>query len=450
MEPGNIRILIVDDEPVVRDSLASWFADEGYEVGTAESAKEALRRLQEGRWDLGLLDIKMPGVDGLELQRKINEIDPSMTIIIITAYASVQTAVEALKDGAYDYIVKPFDPDQLAHVIRNALERKSLKAESRRMRTKIDEEVKGLSIIGESTQMRSVMELVEQVANTDSTVLILGESGTGKELIARAIHSHSERRYNPIVTVNCGALPEGILESELFGHEKGAFTGAQYRRKGKFEMANGGTVFLDEIGDIGPKTQSDLLRVLEEKKITRVGGNREIEVDFRVIAATNRDLKRLVEEETFRQDLYYRLNVFSIPLPPLRERKEDILLLAKHFLERFNLAMGKKVLGFTKNAEIKLQSYEWPGNVRELENAIERALVVCKGDRIDVKHFPFIDIGASKTSARSMVEIEREHIHRVLLDCGWNISHASRILDIDRVTLYNKLKKYNLKRPESE
>ena len=449
MEKETVRILVVDDELVVRDSLASWFEDEGYEVGVAESGKAALERMQEGQWDLALLDIKMPGMDGLELQRKIREIDPKIQIVIMTAYASVQTSVEALKDGAFDYIVKPFDPDQLVHIIRNATERKHLAADSERLRRKVEEEAEEHRVIGDSPQMKRVMTLVEQVAKTDSTVLILGESGTGKELVARAIHNHSARRYMPIVTVNCGALPEGILESELFGHEKGAFTGAQYRRKGKFELADGGTIFLDEIGDIGPKTQSDLLRVIEEKKITRVGGNREIDVDFRVVAATNRDLEALVKEERFRRDLYYRLNVFNIELPPLRERREDIIPIAMHFLENFNRAMGRRVSGFAPEAEALLRSQPWTGNVRELENAIERAMVVCSNDVIEPSDFPFCSQSAPPGDPQlSLAEIERRHIEQVLLATGWNVSRAAKQLDIDRVTLYNKMKKYGLNRPE--
>ncbi len=449
MESGNIRILVVDDELVVRDSLSSWFEEEGYEVGTADGGKLALQRMQEGSWDIGLLDIKMPGMDGLELQRKMKEIDPGIQIIIMTAYASVQTAVDALKDGAYDYIVKPFDPDKLVHVIRNATEHKQLATDSEHLRRRVDEEAEEHSVIGESPQMRKVMELVRQVARTDSTVLILGESGTGKELIARAIHNQSARRYMPIVTVNCGALPEGILESELFGHEKGAFTGAQYKRKGKFELADGGTIFLDEIGDIGPKTQSDLLRVLEEKKITRVGGNREIEVDFRVIAATNRNLSEYVEEGKFRQDLYYRLNVFSIEIPPLRERTGDILPIARHFLEKYNAAMGRRVENLTPEAESKLLAHSWPGNVRELENAIERAYVVCEGELIGINCLPFSEgADASSEEVASLEAVEKKHIEKALLNTGWNISRAAKRLEIDRVTLYNKIKKFGLRRPD--
>jgi len=449
MAGERISILVVDDEAVVRDSLASWFEEEGYEVVTAGSGKEALTKMDEGHFDIGLIDIKMPGMDGLELQRKILEINPSIQVIIMTAYASVQTSVEALKDGAYDYIVKPFDPEQLAHTVRNATEKKRLATDVERLKRKVEEEVSRKPVIGESPQMRKVMELVGQVARTDSTVMIRGESGTGKELIARAIHNQSDRRYMPIVTVNCGALPEGILESELFGHEKGAFTGAHYRRKGKFELADGGTIFLDEVGDIGPKTQSDLLRVLEEKKITRVGGNREIAVDFRVIAATNRDLETCVADGQFRQDLYYRLNVFTIVLPPLRERRDDILPIARHFLGRFNQSMGRRVEGFSPEAERKLLAHDWPGNVRELENAIERAMVVCSGDLIGPDDFPFdVGEGADRRDCLPLEEVERRHIEHVLRSSGWNISRAASLLRINRVTLYNKIKKYGLLRPE--
>ena len=447
----NIRILVVDDEAVVRNSLCTWFEEDGYEVETAESGHAAIQLLEKSSFDIGLLDIKMPGMDGLELQRKISKINSDMTVVIMTAYASVQTAVEALKEGAYDYILKPFDPEQLAVLVRNAVERKALVNASRQLERRVDEEEAESRIIGTSDTMHHILSLVDKVAATDSTVLILGESGTGKELIARNIHARSKRRLMPLITVNCGALPEGILESELFGHEKGAFTGAQYRRKGRFELADGGTIFLDEIGDIGPKTQSDLLRVLEEKKITRVGGSAEIEVDFRVVAATNRDIGSSVEQETFRRDLYYRLNVFTIHIPPLRERVEDIMPLAYHFLEEFNAAMGKRIDDFSKEAEKRLLTHSWPGNVRELENAVERAMVVCSGGHIDAGCFPFHtgQIIAAR-SDKSLDDVQAGHIHHVLLRHGWNISESARVLGIDRVTLYNKIKKSGLKRPDGE
>lgn len=450
MERRKARILIVDDEAVVRESLGNWFRDEGYAVDVAESARVALEKLGSGNWDVFLLDIRMPGIDGLELQRKLKEAQPDATVIIMTAYASVETAVEAMKQGAYDYIIKPFDPDDLEHTIRNAVERKQLVSENKQLRTKIDELNLLHEVVGTSAATRRLLEQVAMVSASDTTVLIRGESGTGKELIARAIHANSARRYMPIVVVNCGALSEGVLESELFGHEKGAFTGAQYRRKGKFEMADGGTLFLDEIGDIGLKTQVDLLRVLEEKKICRVGGNVEIPVNFRLIAATNKNLETMNGEGTFREDLYYRINVFSITIPPLRERREDVPLLADHFLKKFSCSMNRPLTGVSAAAEQLLTNYDWPGNVRELQNAIERALLVCKTAKIEPADLPLHVNGANGESpGKSLSDIERQHIKRTLEESGWNVYRAARLLEIDRVTLYNKIKKYGFKRDAS-
>lgn len=447
METNTARILIVDDEAVVRESLGDWFRDEGYEVDTAESAKVALEKLAHANWDIFLLDIRMPGIDGLELQRKLKEAQPDATVIIMTAYASVESAVEAMKQGAYDYIIKPFNPDDLEHTIQKAVERKALVSENKQLRTKIDELNLLHEIIGTSAATRRLLEQVGMVSASDTTVLIRGESGTGKELIARAIHANSMRRYMPIVVVNCGALSEGVLESELFGHEKGAFTGAQYRRKGKFEMADGGTLFLDEIGDIGLKTQVDLLRVLEEKKIFRVGGNVEIPVNFRLIAATNKNLETMIGEGKFREDLYYRINVFSITIPPLRERREDITLLARHFLEKFARGMNRPVVGLSAEAEDLLTNYDWPGNVRELQNAIERAVLVCKAAKVGPDDLPLkVNHENGGAQGRSLAEIERQHIKRMLEETGWNIYRAARLLEIDRVTLYNRIKKYGFKR----
>jgi DNA-binding NtrC family response regulator len=322
------------------------------------------------------MDIKMPGMDGIELQRRVHQIDPDQAVIMITAFASVETAVKALKNGAFDYITKPIDPDELSHLVKKALERRQLKAENAALREKVDELSKLDVIVGNSPQMQKVIEMTHTVAQTDATVVIRGESGTGKELFARAIHANSPRRYAPIVPVNCGALSESLLESELFGHEKGAFTGAQYRRKGKLEMADGGTLFLDEVGTIAAKTQVELLRALETKEFTRVGGAQPIHVDFRVICATNANLEKMVEEGKFREDLYYRLNVFSIYLPPLRERRGDIPLLAQHFLRKYTAQMDKRITEISPEAMDLVVSHDWPGNVRELANAIERATVV--------------------------------------------------------------------------
>ena len=439
-------ILIVDDEQVVRDSLSAWFAEDGYPVHTAPSAQEALRLMGEVPFDILLIDIKMPGMDGLELQRTAREVAPQAVIIIMTAYASVDTAVRALKEGAYDYVTKPFDPDDLEHVIRKALERQNLVRENEQLRERIEAEVPGGgNIIGDSPGIRQVRAMIATVAATDTTVLISGESGTGKELVVRAIHRSSPRAHCPLVVINCAGLPEGLIESELFGHEKGAFTGARYRRKGKFELADGGTVFFDEIGDISPKTQVDLLRVIEEKAITRVGGNQSLPADFRVVAATNRDLHQAVEAGSFRLDLYYRLNVFSIHLPPLRERREDIPMLATFFLERLARELGRSACRFSDKAMQLLLQYEWPGNVRELENAIERAVVVQRGEEIRVADLP-LGPTPSKVEELSLAQMERHHIEGVLRQMSGNISESARALGIDRTTLYSKIRKYGLNR----
>ncbi len=439
------NLLIVDDENIVRDSLSKWFREEGYQVGTAESASDALTRLAERRWDLALVDIKMPGTDGIELQRRLHEVDPDLTVVIMTGYASVETAVQALKNGAYDYVTKPFDPDDIAHLVSNALSHKRAEKENVRLRETIAEVTLPQELIGQSAAMKRVFEAIETVGPTEATVLITGESGTGKELVARAIHAASARRFNPLVVIHCGALTETLLESELFGHEKGAFTGAQYRKKGKFEVAEGGTVFLDEIGDISLKTQTDLLRVLQEHEITRVGGNQPIQVDFRCIAATNKNLQALVDEGKFRADLFYRLNVFNIELPPLRNRREDIPLLTSHFLQKFGQQMNKRIVRVAPAAMQLLQGYDWPGNVRELENAVERAMVLAQEPELRVEDFNLAPRNG-EAAGRSLADMERAHILRVVEECGGNQTRAAQVLDIDRVTLHNKLKSYGWKR----
>jgi DNA-binding NtrC family response regulator len=444
----NPTILIVDDEQVVRDSLSKWFREDGYKVSTAASAAEALQQLQVQRWDIILLDIKMPGMDGMELQLRIKEIDSAPTIIFITAHATVDTAVKALKEGAFDYVTKPVDPDYLSHLVINALKQRSLASENVKLKEQISEICRADEIIGESPQMHKVYEMIQTVAKTDTTVMIRGESGTGKELIARAIHSNSNRRYFPIVAVNCGALPEGILESELFGHERGAFTGAQYKRKGKLELADGGTLFLDEVGNIDSKTQMDLLRVIETKQFTRVGGNEMIKVDFRVICATNKDLEKAVSDGTFREDLYYRLNVFTIFIPPLRERKGDIPVLANYFVQKYARTMGKSIGSLSPEAMDTLVRYNWPGNVRELENAVERAMVVGKAPAIRPEDLPYqLTEKNHVLPTGSLAAVEKAHIASVLEQNRWNISRSAEILQIDRVTLYNKIEKYGLKKP---
>ena len=446
MDKRETGILVVDDELIVRESLPKWFREDGFRSEAAESAAAALRKLQNSNWDIALVDIKMPGMDGIELLQRVKELKPDMSVIIITAFASVDTAVKALKLGAYDYITKPIDPDYLDHLIAKALNERNLLRENLKLRDVVSELAEQDEIIGESPEMQKVMELVKTVAPADTTVMIRGESGTGKELVARAIHNHSNRKFFPIVTVNCGALTETLLESELFGHEKGAFTGAQYRRKGKVELADGGTLFLDEIGNISPKTQMDLLRVIETKQFMRVGGSEIIRSDFRIICATNRDLEVAVKDGSFREDLYYRLNVFTIPLPPLRARRGDVAKLAHYFLEKYSKAMGKPKHGFTTDAMHALKAYDWPGNVRELENAIERAVVISTCPTIEKHDLPLQTRTPQPANGKRLEDIEKRHIEEILHETGWNISRSAAILDIDRVTLYHKIEKFGLKR----
>jgi DNA-binding NtrC family response regulator len=443
------KILIVDDEKIVRESLYHWFEDEDYFVDTAEDGESALNKYEKGNFDLLLVDMKMPGMSGLDLLSKIKAIDKDALIILITAFASVPTAITALKNGAYDYVTKPVDPDELAHLVKKALEQRALKIENIQLKENIDEIIKPDNLIGESFQMKKIYELVQSVARTDTTVIIRGESGTGKELVAKAIHINSSRKYFPIITVNCGSLTESLLESELFGHEKGSFTGAQFKRKGKFEMADRGTIFLDEIGSISLKMQIELLRVIETKQFNRVGGNELIKSDFRVITATNEPLEELVKAGKFREDLYYRLNVFTIVIPPLRERKDDIPLLVNFFINKFSTAMNKKIRSVSKEAMDFLINHNWPGNVRELENAIERAMVVGKTSSIIVDDLPFhvsnnnFELNGEEKSLSAM---ECKYILNILNENSWNISKTAQILKIDRVTLYSKINKYSLRK----
>ena len=442
-----ISILIVDDEESVRDSLYNWFIEDGYYVEYAENAKQALSILESKNFDIILADIKMPGMDGLEMHRRIKSLNTDSIVIIMTAFASVTTAVQALKDGAYDYVTKPFDPDDLSHLIRNATSQVTLKAENVALRKRLVSLENVDDLIGRSESMIKVLKEVERVAESNSPVIIFGESGTGKELIARAIHANSHRKYSPLVSVHCGALTESLLESELFGHEKGAFTGAMYNRKGRFEMADGGTIFLDEIATISPKMQIELLRVLETKTFMRVGGNKEITSDFRVICATNKDLKKMVKEGSFREDLYYRLNVVNVRIPPLRERPEDIPLLVDHFIKLYCTSMSKNIVSIDPVALKRLKQYDFPGNVRELENMIERAIVVSNEREIKLKDLP-LEKNMSYSPVQSLDELEKKYIQQVLNKYDWNISRSAKVLKVDRVTLYNKIKKYDLKSPK--
>ena len=439
----NISILIVDDEESVRDSLHNWFIEDGFRVECAENAKEALSMLESQNFNIILADIKMPGMDGLEMHRRIKALNKDSIVIVMTAFASVDTAVQALKDGAYDYVTKPFDPDDLSHLIRNAARQIDLKTENEALKNRVSSLENVEDIIGKSEAMMKVLKEVENVAPTNSSVIITGESGTGKELIARAIHFNSPRKYFPLVVVHCGALTESLLESELFGHEKGAFTGAMFNRKGRFEMADGGTIFLDEIATITTKMQIELLRVLETKSFIRVGGSKEIKSDFRVICATNKDLKTMVENGTFREDLFYRLNVVNINIPPLRERIEDIPLLVEHFVEKYCKAMSRDRLTIEPAALKRLEEFEYSGNVRELENMIERAIVIGNGKEIRLKDLP-MGKDTTYSSVESLEDLEKKHILQILEKYDWNISRSAKALKVDRVTLYNKIKKYDI------
>jgi len=441
------RILVVDDEEAMRESLNDWLKEDGYEVGLAASGKAAVEMVRNGPWDVILLDLKMPGMDGLETLKRIKAERPDAEVLMMTAYATIDTAVEAMKAGAFDYLVKPFDPDEIEIQVNKIISHREVVLENILLRKQLDEKYQYDEIIGKSDAMQEIFEMIRRVAPTDSTVLITGESGTGKELIAQAIHANSQRCYMPFIAVSCGALPESLLESELFGYEKGAFTGAEHTKRGRFEMAHNGTLFLDEIGEISLKTQVDLLRVLQQRQFSRLGSEQSIDVDVRILAATNRNLEKAIAENRFRKDLYYRLNVISIHVPPLRERKEDIPLLAKASVRKCCLELNKEEKNIASSAMKLLVDYDWPGNVRELENVIERAIVIGTGEEILAEDLPFTknETGFGQFP-NSLKAVEKMHIERILNKADWNISRAARALDIDRQTLYNKIEKYEIKR----
>jgi two-component system response regulator AtoC len=447
-----VKILVVDDEIVVRESLSDWLKDAGYQVFTAESGCEALEMIEKEKPGIMIADLMMPGMDGIELMKKAREQQPGLEVVIVTAYASIPTAITAMKEGAYDYIEKPFCPERAELLVRKLAEHQELLEENLSLRQRLDDHYRFENIITKSAKMQRVIEVIKVVAKSNATVLVTGESGTGKELVARAIHSQSNRHNKPFIAVSCAALPESLLESELFGHEKGSFTGAYAQKKGKFEFAEGGTLFLDEIGEMSANIQVHLLRVLEEKEFTRVGGNEPIKADVRVISATNKDLRKAIEKQEFREDLYYRLNVVNVELPPLRERKEDVPLLAQHFLNKFASENRKEVSGFSPDALEFLLDYDWPGNVRELENAIERAVILAKNSLITVDDLPQenLSLGYSIGSKKSIKEVEKEHILNVLRKTGDNYSEAARILGISRMTLYNKAKEYGFDSKKTE
>lgn len=440
-----IRVLVVDDELIIRESLAGWLKKSGCDVQAADGGNAALKMLARSDFDLIFLDIRMPDMGGIQLLKRVRAEYPQSLVVMITAYGSVETAVEAMKLGANDYLMKPFEPEQLALMVEKLMAQKRLMDENSLLREQIDSPVLFQNLVGASPPMRRLFSLIEEIAVVESPVLLLGETGTGKELVAKAIHGKSLRRYGPFIPINCGGFTETLLESELFGHEMGSFTGAMRAKRGRLEMACNGTLFLDEIGEIPPKMQVDLLRVLESKSFQRVGGNRDISVDFRLISATHKDLASEIRNTRFRQDLYFRLNVIEIEVPPLRERREDIPLLAKYFLDRFCKETSKPFEGMQEEALAQLQSYEWPGNVRELENAMERAVVLAKGPFLRKEDFGFLFRGPAQDLPQSLEEMERQHIERILRSCHWNISKAAGILEINRTTLHNKIRKYGLK-----
>ena len=441
-----IKVLIVDDEAIIRDALSDWLKDIGYQVFTAENGHEALEVIERERPSIMIADLVMPGMDGIELMKRAKAQQPNIEVIIITAYASIPTAITAMKEGAYDYIEKPFCPERAELLVKKLAAHQDLVEENLSLRQKLEDRYRFENIIAKSSKMQRVIEVIKVVAKSNATVLITGESGTGKELVARAVHAQSDRRNKLFVAVSCAALPESLLESELFGHEKGSFTGAYAQKKGKFEFADGGTLFLDEIGEMSANIQVHLLRVLEEKEFTRVGGNEPIRVDVRVISATNKDLRKAIEKQEFREDLYYRLNVVNIELPPLRERKEDIPLLAEHFLRKFAVENRKEVTEFSPEVIESLLAYDWPGNIRELENAIERAIILSRDSSITTTDLPQENVSliSSASIGKNLKEVEKTHILNVLRETGENYSEAARILGVSRMTLYNKAKEYGL------
>lgn len=441
-----IKVLIVDDEVILRDSLRDWLSDAGYEVITAGNTEEALDLLPREKPGVAVIDLILPGADGLELLRKAKQILPEVQVIIITAYSSVNTAITAIKEGAYDYVEKPFAPEKVELLISKLAERQALMEENLSLRQKLEERYSFENIFAKSTRMQKIIEMVKLVSRSNAPVLISGESGTGKEIVARAIHAQSYRKSRPFTVVSCLPLPENLIESELFGHESGAFGGAQTLRKGKFEIASKGTLFLDEVGNLDVNVQVHLLKALEDRAIYRVGGVEPVFTDVRLISATNKDLKKAIEAGQFREDFYYRLSVVSIELPPLRDRKDDIPVLADFFLRKFNEENQKKIAGFMPEANDFLLRYDWPGNIRELENAIERAVILARGDYIemvDLSHqslyLPHHNLGG-----KTMREMEKNHILNILIETGGNCSEAARLLGISRMTLYNEIKAYGL------
>jgi DNA-binding NtrC family response regulator len=469
MRGPHVSILVVDDEPILRFNLSRLLQQEGYAVDEADGPSQALERLQSTKYRLVLTDAVMPGGSGLDLIPAVKRLSPDTGCILVTGFGTIAMAVQAMKAGAFDFITKPYDSERVRVAIKNALEYQRLTVENESLRKEVRRQYRPDSLVGSSPTIMEVQRLIGRVADTDSTVLILGESGTGKELVARALHYQNRTRGGPFVPVNCGAIPENLLESELFGHEKGAFTGAVATHAGRFEVAHQGTLFLDEVGELSPPMQVKLLRVLQDKSFQRVGGTKTIAVDVRIIAATNRDLEGAVEERRFREDLYYRLNVIPICVPPLHARLEDIPLLAQHFLDQLNQEKGAAVKSVAPEAMAKLKQYRWPGNIRELENLMERIVVLKKSGRVEVEDLPariLAKIGAPDapvvSSGEEIVfppegidlskilgEFERQLISKALDLSGGVKSRAAQLLGLNRTTLVEKMKKKGLRSPKS-
>jgi DNA-binding NtrC family response regulator len=444
-------ILVVDDEKNILKVVSTTLERERYGVATARSAEEAIEKFGQNGYDLVITDLKLPDRTGMELLEYVKARKPDVPVVMITAFGTIENAVEAMKKGAFNYLTKPVNPDELLTVVREAMEKYDLKRENRELKSELRQKYACGAIIGKSAPMQEVFDTVRMVAKTQSSVLIAGESGTGKELVARAIHYDSDRAGGPFVTIDCAAIPPEILESELFGHEKGAFTGAHERKAGLLEHANGGTVFLDEIGELDVNLQKKFLRFLQEREILRVGGVNRIKLNVRIVAATNKDLEQEVKEKRFREDLYYRLNVVTVKMPPLRERKDDIPLLARHLLDRLNEIEGKLIKGFDDGVMEVFRAYDWPGNVRELENVVERAYILCPSITIGVKHLP-TKLAAMAGEERgafdemNLLETEKRLIIRALTNTSWNQSRAAEVLGITRKQLRTKMKNFGLLR----
>ena len=441
-----IQILIVDDEETMRDSCRQILSAIRCPVQEAESGDIALDMIKKELFDIVLLDLKMPGLGGMEVLKKIKEDNPETIVIVITGYATVDSAVEAMKQGAYDFLPKPFTPEELRVIVKRAIDKRKLTLENIYLHQELEKSCETRDIIGASKAMHEIDELLKKVGPSDSTVLITGESGTGKELVARAIHHHSERRSRPFVTVDCGTLVENLFESELFGHVKGSFTGATATKHGRLELANSGTIFFDEIGNISVTVQAKLLRAIQEREITKVGSTQAIKIDVRIIAATNRDLRQAVQEGTFRDDLFYRLSVVPIHLPSLRERKDDIPVLAHHFLNKYNAKRKKSIKGISDSAMKALMNYDWPGNVRELENAIERAVVLTDHEFIEPFDLYYYGLSAEAESfkEKALEDVEKDHIEKTLKLFNSHKNKTADALGIDRKTLRLKMKKYGI------